>query len=303
MTVTTLRADQSTNSHALGAGYEKEDLNDELTGAGISPSSKSRSKRKPAAGARSDLSRFNDAAVRILQWKHPNAQKHGAFSMCPTIPGEDPREFQELLSALIDEWQPSGPSDEDAVFSLADLMWRKRRVQRYTQAKLQAATFDARTPAYNETHGLALFTQFMATAPEVAFDCAYKFLSPEISDRLRQKFPRSSYQSTADWAEAILTDIRSFLQPAAAHEPGKVVDDLTEAVVKLMIEWKAANTMDHAAKFLEDELKSLERLDAMIHRQIKHLTQLKAWKQMLRQTSAVRDDEQPKRITARNGLQ
>ena len=71
------------------------------------------------------------------------AQKHGAFSVCPTIPGEDPREFQELHSALIDEWQPSGPSEEDAVFSLADLMWRKRRAQKFVQAKLRAATFDA----------------------------------------------------------------------------------------------------------------------------------------------------------------
>jgi hypothetical protein len=283
---------------------KKEDLNDELPGGGISPSSKSRSKREPAAGARRHPSRLNDAAVRILQWRRPNARKHGAFSsMCPTIPGEDPREFQELHSALIDEWQPCGPSEEDAVFSLADLMWRKRRVQRFTQAKLQAATFDARTPAYDETHGLALFAHYMATAPEIAFDSAYKFVSPEISDRLKQKFPRSSYQSTSDWAEAILTDIQSMLQPAAAREAGKELDDLTEAVVKLMLEWKAVNTIDHAAKFLEDELKSLERLEAMIDRKIKHLIHVKAMKQMLRQTSAARDDEQPKRITARNGLQ
>jgi hypothetical protein len=44
--------------------------------------------------------------------------------MCPTIPGEDPREFQELHLALIDEREPSGRSEEGAVFSLADLMWR-----------------------------------------------------------------------------------------------------------------------------------------------------------------------------------
>ena len=84
-------------------------------------------------------------------------------------------------------------------------------------------------------------------------------------------------------------------QPAAARGAGKELDDSTEAVVKLMLEWKAVNTMDHAAKFLEDELKSLERLDAMIHRQVKHLTQLQAWKEMLRQTSAPREVEQPKK--------
>jgi hypothetical protein len=284
---------------------KKEDLNDELTGGGVSPSSKSSSKRKPAAGAGRHPSRLNHGVVRIPRWKRPNAQKHGVFSASPTIPGcEDPREFQELHLALIDEWQPSGPSEEDAVFSLADLMWRKCRAQRLVQAKLRAATFDARTPAFDESRGLAIFAYVMATAPEVAFETsADKFLPAEISNRLKRKFPRSSYQSTTDWAEAILTDIQSFVPPAAAREPGKEVDDLTMEMVKLVIGWKAVNSMDHATKFLEDELKSRERLEGMIDRKIKHLIQLKAWKEMLRQTSAVRDDEQPKRITARDGLQ
>jgi hypothetical protein len=283
---------------------EKKRVNNDHTAGGISPSSKSRSKGKPAAGARRRPSRLNDAAVRIPQWKRPNAQKHGAFSACPTIPGEEPREFQELHSALIDEWQPSGPSEEDAVFSLADLMWRKCRAQRFVQAKLRAATFDARTPAFDESRGLAIFAYVMSIAPELAFEtCANKFLSAKMSDRLKQKFPRSSYQSTTDWAEAILTDIQSFLQPAAAREPGKKIDDLTMAIVKLMLEWSTVNTVHYAAEFLEDELKLRERLEAMIDRKIKHLIQLKAMKQMLRQTSAAREDKQPKRIAVRSGPQ
>lgn len=95
------------------------------------------------------------------------------------------------------------------------------------------------------------------------------------------------------------------LQPAAAHEPGKELDDLTEAAIKLILEQRTVNTIDHATKFLEDELKSRERLEAMIDRKIKHLIQIKikAMKQMLGQSYAARDDEQPKRITARSGLQ
>src|SRR5262249_11770276 len=150
--------------------YGEKDLNNEHSAGGISPSSKSRSKRTPGVRAYHHRNRGNDGVARNPQWKRPNAQKHGAFSVCPTIAGEDPREFQELHSALIDEWQPSGPSEEDAVFSLADLMWRKRRAQRFVQAKLKAATFDARSPAYDETHGLAIFAYAIATAPEVAFE-------------------------------------------------------------------------------------------------------------------------------------
>ena len=290
----------SIESRSLGADYGEKRVNNDHTAGGISPSSKSRSKRTPGVRAYHRRNRGNDGVARNPQWKRPNAQKHGAFSVCPTIPGEDPREFQELHSALIDEWQPSGPSEEDAVFSLADLMWSKLRAQRFVQAKLKAATFDARTPAFDESRGLAVFACVMTIASEVAFEtCANKFLSAKMSDRLNQKFPRSSYQSTTDWAEAILTDIQSFLQPAA---PGKKIDDLTMAIAKLILEWSTVNTVHYAAEFLEDELKLRKRLEVMIDRKIKHLIQLKAMKQMLRQTSAARDDEQPKRITARRGL-
>jgi len=61
-------------------------------------------------------------------------------------------------------------------------------------------------------------------------------------------------------------------------------------------------SIQNAKEDFEADLNSRERLDAMIQRQVKHLIQLKAMKQMLRQTSAARDDEQPKRITARRGL-
>jgi hypothetical protein len=67
--------------------------------------------------------------------------------------------------------------------------------------------------------------------------------------------------------------------------------------------WKVNASIQNAIEDFEADLNLRERLEAMIYRQVKHLTQLKAMKQMLRQTSATRGDEQPKRITARSGLQ
>jgi hypothetical protein len=99
---------------------EKKDLNNDHTAGGMPPSN-SRSKRRPAAGARRYPSRLNDAVMRIPQRKRPNAQKHGIFAVNPTIPGEDVEEYAELCARLFDEWQPSGPTEIDAVLSLADL--------------------------------------------------------------------------------------------------------------------------------------------------------------------------------------
>src|SRR5689334_12308046 len=87
---------------------------------------------------------------RRKQEKRPNAEKHGVFSADRTIPGEDPREFEQLHAALIDEWKPSGPTEEDAVFSLADLMWRKRRAQYFLPSKLTSITGNREHDAFDE---------------------------------------------------------------------------------------------------------------------------------------------------------
>jgi hypothetical protein len=47
-----------------------------------------------------------------------------------------------LHSDLIAEWQPSGRTEHDLVFDLADLMWRKIRAQKYLQIILMQNSFD-----------------------------------------------------------------------------------------------------------------------------------------------------------------
>jgi hypothetical protein len=88
---------------------ENKDLNNDHTASGMPPSSKSRSKRTLARAQRY-RSRLNDAATPIPQGKRFNALKQGVFALNPTIPGEDVGEFAELYAAVIEEWQPSGPT-------------------------------------------------------------------------------------------------------------------------------------------------------------------------------------------------
>ena len=286
---------------------ENKDLNNDHTANGMPRTSKSRSKRRPVARAHRYRSRLNDAAAPIPQGKRPNAQKHGVFSASPTIPGEDPREFQELHAALIDEYQPAGPSEADAVLSLADLMWRKRRAQEFLRTKLMLKTFDPHSPTFDERRGFNFFIHWMHLEPETSFERhASIFLKPDSIRHLKQKFPRTNYPSTTEWAQAVIMEIKSILLPAAppsleATEPGE--GDLPEPLRKMPGELQAIASITHAGEDFEADLNLRQRLDAMIARQVKHLIQLKAMKQMLRQTSAAQDDEQPKRIAARNGLQ
>jgi hypothetical protein len=57
-----------------------------------------------------------------------NAMKHGILSRLTVLPHEDPHDFGDLLSALVQEHQPAGATEAHLVDELASIIWRKRRV-------------------------------------------------------------------------------------------------------------------------------------------------------------------------------
>jgi hypothetical protein len=278
--------------------------NQNTTGVGQRPSNQ-------AGSAPSDRHRSRDRRgggraqhTPNQKGKRPNALKHGVFAINPVIPGENPREFQELWFALVDEWQPCGPTEEDAVFTIADAMWRKRRAQKFVRAKVTANTFDPRHPTFDEAQMLLLFSFCLHSEPETAFEKhASSYLRADKIDHLKQKFPRSNYKSTEEWVEAVIREITTELLPAVPSvrlklEPGEKLDDYSEAFRQFAVDTQTSVALIHAREFLDDELDQCERLDARIARAVKHLIQIKAMKQMLRQTSVEREDKQPGKITA-----
>jgi hypothetical protein len=247
-------------------------------------------------------SRRDAPAARNPKRKPSNAIKHGVFSINPVMPGEDPREFEALLSAVTDEWQPSGPTETDKVFAIAHAIWCKIRAQRHLRGKLLANTFNPRHPDFDEARGLFLFSNYMRSEPETAFaNYASRYLRRDKIEHLQEKFPRSNYPSTEEWTEAVLTDIRTELVPAIISlklEPGEEIDALSDLARKVALDMQLTLSYACSKEFFEHELDQLERLDARISRLVKDLIQMKAMKQMLRQTSMERADEQPRKIAA-----
>lgn len=237
------------------------------------PKSSSQSVSTQTSGARASRDRLDSDATRISHRKRPNALKHGAFSTNSALPGESPREFQKLHAALINEWQPSGATEDDAVYSLAYLMWRKRRGQKFIEARQNAdGAFDARDPAYEGVLNLVIFTMLIDFKPELPLDQCELALTDDQSQHLKERFPRANYRSRSEWVDAIKVEIRTVLMPTAL--PERDPDDGVNFDVTLR-----------------------ERLDSMIIRQVKNLIQVKAMKQMLRQSSVLREDERPRTIT------
>ena len=77
--------------------------------------------------------------------KQPNALKHGVFTQMTILPGEDVRAFEKLHMELIEEWNPTGPTEQDAVLAIAKGIWRKGQSRGFFAAKLSHVSFDPGT--------------------------------------------------------------------------------------------------------------------------------------------------------------
>jgi hypothetical protein len=85
--------------------------------------------------------------------------------------------------------------------------------------------FDPGHPTFDEARGLFLFSCHMRSDAEMAFGKhASSYVRADKIVHLEQKFPRSNYSSTEEWAQAIISEIRTELVPAAlgpSLKPGR----------------------------------------------------------------------------------
>jgi hypothetical protein len=216
--------------------------------------------------------------------KPPNALKHGAFTKTALLRGEDPEEFEDLHSRLCLEWNPVGPTETDAVLSIAKCMWRKRRVQNFLVAHLLSCELDPAHPTYNETD--TVLRLVCAIQEPDSFEGYTRMLSRSLSvarfNMLEEKFPRENFGSASEWAQAVRNEMISVWLPA--------LDGPSNAALAF------ASVGNFPQELFKLELALDERLDAMIDRAVKRLIQTKAMKQMLGHASRTGGDDQAKKI-------
>jgi len=85
-----------------------------------------------------------------------NALRHGILSRYTVLPWEDADEYSTLLTALIAEHSPHGPTEEHLVEELAAVLWRKRRLRMAEAASHRRGLEEALAPD-KETVETALF--------------------------------------------------------------------------------------------------------------------------------------------------
>src|SRR5215469_9410743 len=233
--------------------------------------------------------RLLNSVIDRRKYKRPNAQKYGIFATPVIIPGEDRDEFFELLAELVVEWNPSGPSLRHAVYCLADSMWRLRRLKKAVQTELCTDTFDPKHPAFEEHWGLMMFYSRLRLEPETCFEkYAKKYLRPDKIKYLEEKFPRSNYQSTSEWAEAVMKEILflSLPSPPAAEDSEftKMDKTINEAAREWKTDQQVKGSIVYARALLEYEDKETERLEKRIAQQTRYCAELKAMEEMRTRT-------------------
>jgi len=251
--------------------------------------------------------------------RRPNALKHGAYSRVALFPWEDETEYEKLERELREEWDPNGAFEEDAVFTILTCIWRKRRIREKRNfdvlAALEAPDLEvfARQPPPFFEEGLDLTKyQLSNKGPSYArgtvddvhqllgfsaslygrldgkhLSVSISLIGGKISEELKREFPQENFPSSIEWVRAIKTYVDNVMLPAARARAGSGNAAAGKAAEFL--------TTD---RVLED-LAAEERLDAMIDRAIRRLSQAKMLKQMAGlQRQKPSSDHPPKQIEA-----
>jgi hypothetical protein len=209
--------------------------------------------------------------------KNQNAVKHGVFAEVVILPGEDVKEFEELHQSLINEWGPDGPTEHDAVSTLAKCVWRKRRLVRYQQKEI--ATWEdgkskVRRRGEEVDRDLKLLVRFKENvdAGELITerDLATSLGSVAWAEYFTNRFPRKNYSSDYHWLEAIVHDIDKEVMP--------FLRDL-DVLIPIQLDGKRhKEQVFFNGERTAQELALEERIDTMIDKTIKRLWQIKTAK-------------------------
>jgi hypothetical protein len=92
-----------------------------------------------------------------------NAVRHGLLSVYTVLPWEDEAEYGSLLSGLVEEYAPRGPTEDHLIEEIAGVIWRKRRL-RLAEAAAHRRGLEKTTEPFSNTVSTAL-VQLKVTAP------------------------------------------------------------------------------------------------------------------------------------------
>jgi hypothetical protein len=196
--------------------------------------------------------------------KHPrrqNAVKHGAF-VKDLLPDEDPLEFERLHESLRDEWKPDGPTQEEAVLSLAHAYRAVHRLERFSAEELELT---AESPLLNEVNLMIELTEILENKRREAVAREIVGQLPEtVRQHLNRKYPRANFEDPQRWIAALVAAMPDLLEVHATAATREQAD----------LTWRTGQAARRHEVF-EKTTKLKERLDCRVDKCLRRLIDLK----------------------------
>lgn len=194
-----------------------------------------------------------------------NALTHGASAQEVMLWGERYEDYEALRSRAYEEWFPEGLTEEFEVKALIELLWRRRRLDRYEKISTQKRLDQIRSDNARSRHieNLKAFaSEFNAADTAEKVIALLSQLSPLYRNTIQRDWPLQDGDDPAQWGSRIASGLSAWKVPVR-HEGA---DEFLKAL--------------DPEEVFDRSLGRIERLDAMIDRTIKRLVQIKTMKQM-----------------------
>jgi hypothetical protein len=218
-----------------------------------------------------------------------NALSHGAYSSDVILPWENPQDFKELHEGLQEEHLPSGRSEEEDVFDLACLHWKKRRLNVAFQLAARRDAHFSKLVDAGQRDGWNGIIDYIANTShdsdasirEVikpwleAAKITYAYVSKETAQMLAADTANQTAEQTTSKLEALIRMLKEL------QVSGAPIGSLLRMIENGQLDqerWLSP----YRAEVIEKELKIAGEIDKRIEKVMRRLALTKEYKRLYR---------------------
>ena len=156
-----------------------------------------------------------------------NALKHGANAQEVMLWSEKYEDFEALYAGLIAEWLPDGETEEYEVRALRDLLWRRRRLDRDEQIKMQKRLDVVRVVNETSHHIENLrghVSEFNEAKTLEQVEAMLSLLSPLYRNTIRRRWPLREGDDPNTWGPRIASGLSAWIPPVRHEEADEFIE-------------------------------------------------------------------------------
>ena len=216
------------------------------------------------------FSKFLIGDLKMLNPKpSKNAISHGFYASDVVLSWENQQQFDDLLKALEDEYCPKGITEKLAVFDLASLHWKKRRLETGLRQALQMQG-DPNTVAEASSDWDSVADKARATGK------SQLKAAKHVCDMLFEHMQRNVRPDEAKATDAVEFEKLTTL----VNELNIITEGLVTPILKTVEKQKLDQTeRAYPQGIMERELKLQADIDRRIEKALKRLVMIKEYKE------------------------